>query len=254
LIVASVLLGSLCLSGATVAHAQQKRSLMDFKHAHPFGIGLTVYNQTQPYEIASLEVQFPGFDPSLLSDFQVENNTTNIHVRFDYWILPFFNIFGLIGDNSGTTRVNIGELDLGLPVDLDRLTIDTAGTTYGIGAVLAFGGETWFTTLAYDYTESDLDVATSSVRGQVVAPKFGLRTKSGAVWVGAMYQEAEEKHEGIFDLPFVGAVPFKVELNEAESWNYLLGATTGLSEHWVLILQAGFGERKSVLTTLQYRL
>jgi hypothetical protein len=243
----------LCLSGATVAHAQQKASLMDYKHAHPFGVGLTVYNQTQPYQITSLEVQFPGFDPNILSDFQVENRTTNLHVRFDYWLLPFLNIFGLIGDNSGTTRVNVGELDVGLPVDIGSLTIDTNGTTYGAGIVLAFGGETWFTALAYDYTETDLDVATSSVKGQVLTPKFGLRTKSGAIWIGAMYQEVDERHEGAFDLPFVGQVPFRVELNEAEPWNYLLGATTGFGEHWVLILQAGFGERNSVLTTLEYR-
>jgi hypothetical protein len=45
-----------------------------------------------------------------------------------------------------------------------------------------------------------------------------------------------------------------VELNEKESWNYLIGGTASLAEHWVLILQGGFGERDSALVTLEYRL
>jgi hypothetical protein len=234
-------------------HAQQKRSLKDFEIPNPFGIGMSFYSQTQPYQITSLQVQFPGFDPSVLSDFTVSNRTNSYHLRFDYWILPFLNVFGLVGDLDGKTRVNVGELDIGLPVDLGELTIDTSGTTYGVGLVLAVGGEKWFATVAYDYTENDLDVATSSVRGQVIAPKIGLRTKSGAIWIGAMHQDAEEIHEGVFELPFVGPVPFRVELEEAEPWNYLLGATTGIGEHWVVILQAGFGDRDSALVTLEYR-
>ena len=137
LIVTSVLIGGLLLSGPSFLYAQEKRSLKDFEIPNPFGIGLSFYNQSQPYEITSLEVQFPGFDPSLLSDFDVDNQTTSYHLRFDYWILPFLNIFGLVGDLDGRTRVNVGELDIGLPIDLGELTIDTSGTTYGVGLVLA---------------------------------------------------------------------------------------------------------------------
>ena len=39
---------------------------------------------------------------------------------------------------------------------------------YGGGATLAFGGKGWFATLTYDLTETDLDVATSSVSAWVV--------------------------------------------------------------------------------------
>jgi len=72
------------------------------------GLGLTVYNQTQPYEIASLEVQLPGVDPSTLENLGVDNETTSYHLRVDYWLLPFLNVFGLIGQIDGSTDV-LGE-------------------------------------------------------------------------------------------------------------------------------------------------
>ncbi len=252
-IVACVLLAGFLLLGTVPAAAQSNRSLRGVEIPNPLGIGLTFYNQTQPYEIESLEVEFPGLDPSLLEGFDVENETLSTHLRLDYWVLPFLNVFGLVGQIETKTTVDLGGLDIGLPVEINDLVVDTEGTVYGLGLVLAVGGEKWFATLAYDYTETDLDVATSSVSASVITPKVGLRLKRGAVWVGTMYQRAEEEHRGTFDLPFVGPVPFHVKLREKESWNYQIGATAGLSEHWVLILQGGFGKRQSALATIEYR-
>jgi hypothetical protein len=218
------------------------------------GLGLTVYNQTQPYEIASLEVQLPGVDPSTLENLGVDNETTSYHLRVDYWLLPFLNVFGLIGQIDGSTDVDLQGIDIGLPIGLNNLTIDYNGTVYGAGAVLAVGGAHWFGAVAYDYTKTDLDVATSSVQASIVTPKVGYHFKGGAVWVGAMYQDTQERHEGTFEVPYLGPIPFKVELNDQEPWNYLIGGTASLGGHWVLILQGGFGTRDAALVSLEYRL
>ena len=46
---------------------------------------------------------------------------------------------------------------------------------------------------------------------------------------------------------------FGSELEQAEDWNYVVGMIAGLSEHWNLNFEGGFGERKSILAYLEYR-
>lgn len=254
--VASILVVGILLSAPAIVGAQDAEpagGLRGVEIPNPLGLGLTLYNQTQPYRIESLEVQFPGLDPSLLQDFDVGNETTSYHLRLDYWVLPFLNIFGMVGSIDSSTTIGLSGLDIGLPISINDLTVSLDGTMYGAGLVLAVGGEKWFATLSYDFTETDLDVAESSVSAWVLTPHVGLRLSRGAVWVGAMYQRAQEEHRGVFDLPFVGQIPFHVTLRELEPWNYLIGGTAGLGEHWVLILQGGFGDRLSALASIEYR-
>ncbi len=234
--------------------AQSQTKLSDIEIPNKLGFGLSLYHQEQPYQIKSLELGIPGLDAPALENLPVENRTVSTHFRVDYWLLPFLNVFGLIGTIDSTTEVNLRGFDIGLPIGLDNLSIDIDGTVYGAGLVLAVGGKSWFGAVAYDYTNTDLDVATSTIEAQIVTPKIGLHFDGGAVWVGAMYQDVEERHEGTYDLPQIGPVPFKVVLEGREPWSYIIGGTAGLSDHFVLILQGGFGDRKSALITLEYRI
>lgn len=249
--VCAVVTAGCLLFGTTTTSAV---SLKDIEIPNKLGLGLSVYNQAQPYRIDTLQLGVPGLDPSLIEGLDVRNDTTSIHFRIDYWILPFLNVFGLVGNIEGQTEVDLQGIDIGLPIDIGNLVVPTDGTVYGVGLVLAVGGEKWFGAVAYDYTETELDVAESSVSAQIISPKLGLHFERGAVWVGAMYQDIEEKHVGVFDLPFGGEIPFDVTLTGSHPWNYVIGGTAGLSKHWVLILQGGFGKRKSALVTLEYRL
>jgi hypothetical protein len=99
-----------------------------------------------------------------------------------------------------------------------------------------------------------MEVTTSSVRAQILTPKIGLHFEGGAVYVGAMQQNVEEVHEGVYQLPFLGDVPYKVTLEAREPWNYTIGGVAGLTKHLVLNLQGSFGDRRSALIILQYRM
>jgi hypothetical protein len=220
----------------------------------PFGIGVTLYNQTQDYSIVTLQATLAGLDLGQLPDLEVTNRTETPHLKLDYWVLPYLNVFALVGDVDGKTTVDLSGVDLGFPLPITSLTVDYSGTFYGGGATLAGGGERLFATLTYDYTETDLDVSTSSVKAWVLTPKLGLHWgTTAAIWFGAMYQDAQEIHQGVFDIPYLGAVPYYVELEEKDSWNGVLGGSAELGEHWVLIMEGGFGNRKTALTSLEYR-
>lgn len=247
-----VMSATLAVCPASV-HAQAQQWGQGIELPRAFGIGVTVYNQTQEYDIQRLEVGLPGLDPSVLSDLQVDNDTSSYHLRLDYWLLPFLNVFALGGHIDGTTTVDLAGIDIGLPVPLSNLTVEYQGTVYGAGAVLAGGWDDWFVTVEYNYTRTHLDVATSSVKAWVAMPVIGYRVKGGAIWAGGMYQDTQEHHEGTFELPYVGEVPFDVDLTQKTSWSYLVGGTAAFSEHWLMILQGGFGPRNLAQVTMEYR-
>ena len=212
----------------------------------PFGIGLDLYHQTQDYELRNLRLDLPMIDLSQVSRIEIENATSEESFKADVWLLPFLNVFGIIGNVDGKTTVNPGP-------PLAELRVNYDGLVYGGGATLAVGGERFFGSISGLLTETDLDFAASSVSAWILTPRFGVRAKSVEFWVGAMYQEAEEHHRGRITVPFFGDVAYDVELEQKEPWNYLVGAGTDIADHWRLELEAGFGNRKHALLVLGYR-
>lgn len=218
----------------------------------PYGIGLTVYDQSQDYALDSLVLGLPGFGNLPLDRFAIDNRITDYNVQMDVWLLPFLNVFGLVGAIDGRTEVDFSRVPL--PFPLGKVRIDYGGTVYGGGMTLAAGGDIWFTSLSGVATAADLSGDfDSSADSLVVMPRLGLHNDRGSVWVGAMYLETEEKHRGTIELPFVGAVPFAVELEQQDRWNALAGLHANLGERWTLDLEGGFGARQSVSATVGWR-
>jgi hypothetical protein len=176
-----------------------------------WGVGVSYYNQTQPYEIDTLSIGLPGWDPALADGLPVDNDTTSMHATFDYWLAPYLNVMAMAGNIDGETAVATSSLPLPLP--LGDIMVDYSGFMYGAGLTLAGGWEKAFATLTAQYTNTDLDVADSSVKAWILTPKVGLSFDALAVWVGAMYQDAEERHRGTYTIPPLGAVPFDVTLH-----------------------------------------
>lgn len=245
------------LLALTLCHAAFAETPADRASGHrlpaPFGLGLTLYDQTQDYTVDRLTLALPGIDPTVAADLPVDNRTDSFHLKVDWWALPFLNLYAIGGKLDTTTTVRLGGLDLGLPIRLNDLKIDNDGWVYGGGATLVVGGAGWFASASTTYTTADLDVTDGSVEAWVMTPKIGLVVDRGAVWVGAMYQDTEERHTGTYEIPYLGVVPFDVVLGEATHWSGLLGGTVGLGEHLVLILEAGFGDRQSAMVSLEYR-
>ena len=220
----------------------------------PFGIGVTYYNQNQRYKVDHLEFLLPGAAGISSSQIGIENRIREANVQFDAWLLPYLNVFVMVGQINGHTDVDLGKVNLGLPFSLGKLAVNYSGTQYGGGLTLAAGGEGWFSSLTAVTTTADLGGDfDSKVEALVVMPRVGLVRDRGSVWVGVMYQKADEKHHGVFQLPYIGPVPFAVELSQKNEWNGLVGMHAELAKHWTLELEGGFGSRRSASTTLAYR-
>ncbi|MDX1380747.1 MAG: hypothetical protein R3233_06485 [Xanthomonadales bacterium] len=220
----------------------------------PWGLGIDFFTMDQDYNIDSLVLGIPGLsvDPSQLG---VTNEIQHFDLKLDAWILPFMNVFAIIGHMDGETDVDLSQAEVvGLPFPLTTLTVDYDGTVYGGGFTLAAGGERWFTSVTTTYTETSLSGDfDSSVEALTVQPRIGILRGGWSFWVGTMYLDAEEKHSGVIQLPVLGAVPFDVELGSADDFNFATGARYVFSEHADISLELGFGDREHTLFNYTYR-
>ncbi|MGQ9662527.1 MAG: hypothetical protein ACUVWX_09355 [Kiritimatiellia bacterium] len=227
----------------------------------PFGLGLTLHRQDQGYQIRRLRLQFqdaiiPDLDLGQASSVEVDNELFELDGQLDVWILPFLNLFVLLGNIEGKTSVGgtIVESFLG-----NSLVVEYDGIVYGCGATIAVGWKPFFASLTYTFTDTDLEEASSSVNAWVLTPKLGLANEHGAIWVGAMYQEAQEKQKGhrlinlFWPEPKVVWIDYDVELEQKRAWNYLGGLHVALGEYWHAELEGGFGERKQATLSATYR-
>jgi hypothetical protein len=217
-----------------------------------FGVGLTVYEQRQAYKIDRLSIGVPGFDNIPLSGLDIDNRIREVDGQFDAWLLPFLNVMVVGGHINGRTVVDFSSLSL--PFPLDRVTVDYTGEVYGGGVNLAAGNDRFFTSVSTLWTRTSLSGDfDSSADAFVAMPRFGIHDQRGAFWLGAMYQRTDEKHSGIIALPYVGPVPFRVQLSQKHEWNGLVGMHAALDKHWNLELEGGFGDRRSASATVTWR-
>ena len=216
-----------------------------------FGVELGYYWQQQPYDPNSVDVDFGyGWTDATDAVRAVDNELEEYHVMFDWDVLPFLNLFALVGAVDGTTDVRTN-----LPPPLSKAQFDYDGWVYGVGATAGYETERWFATLTAFYSLTELDV--NGIRGGdsekdafILMPRVGMIFGDWKVWVGAMYQSIDESYSGTLEnLP----VALDAELEQAEAWNYLVGAGYSFNEHWSLIAEAGFGDREQAAVGLRWR-
>jgi hypothetical protein len=234
-----------------------KDLLGDREFFAPWGVGIDVFTMGQDYSISSLEFQLPGageIDPSKVG---VTNDVQAFDIKLDVWVTPFLNVFGLVGRMDADTFVDLSSVTIpGLPVALPTLPVAYDGTVYGFGFNLFYGTDRWFAALNNTWTDTSLSGDfDSSVSSFTMQPKLGLIVDGWTAWVGGMYLDTDEKHSGVIQLPIpnLPPVPFKVELESLEKWNYAVGFGKIFSPRATLFLEIGFGDRNHTLFNFTYR-
>ena len=89
-----------------------------------------------------------------------------------------------------------------------------------------------------------------------VSVKASMGDLEGAFYIGAQYQDIDERRNGSVNFPIMGqSVPVGYDVvSEAEDeWNFLLGVNLKTGGNWNYGLEAGFSERKHLMATLNYR-
>lgn len=178
---------------------------LGFDLPNPNGFMITYANSAQDLTVSNL---FVGFSPDKLIGVdgiarfnQIQANVNAVTARYDFWLLPFINLYAIGGYITSETKVG-----LGLPFEMD-FTAHSEGPTLGWGAVVAGGIGSFVMsadyTNAYTWTGSTSEATTANVFGARVGHMFRFKKKPNknlVVLVGGQYLGINKSSGGDVDL------------------------------------------------------
>ncbi len=177
----------------------------------PFGIMFNVLAGKQYFQLNDMAVGFGNYSSATstnmidISDIVVfdrtELQTSTYNLRIDSWILPFLDVYGIVGQ---TKKANIN-IKLKQPFPLD-VTTEVLGTYVGYGAMLAGKVGPIFISLdanqTFTYNPRLDEPAIVSLSGFRAGPVFKIKDHpemNVTLWLGAMYSYFHGETEGSID-------------------------------------------------------
>lgn len=162
----------------------------------PVGGMLNYFTATQDIVIPEIAV---GFSDGLLPDIPLTDITnliefgelsaraTSINFRPDLWVLPFFNVYGIIGKAYAETTV-----ELTYPIKL-KTVAELQGTSFGFGTTGAGGLGKYFFVLDGNWVWTKMSNFEDPVRSNTFSFRVGRAFKLAknpesnfALWAGGM--------------------------------------------------------------------
>lgn len=142
----------------------------------PLGLNLNYFAVDQGIRISNLGLAVndgPVVDMSNVITFdETRSEGESINVRPDLWVLPFLNVYGIIGRTWARTSVAIAA-----PVAFTS-SAEMEGMTYGAGLTAAGGLQGFWFAFDTNRAWSDLDILTDLVGTRT----FGLRVGKNYRW------------------------------------------------------------------------
>lgn len=184
----------------------------------PYGVSLAYRDQDLNMDLTSFSVF--GLDPNLIAKFFDPEKTTakinakSVTLRGDVNILPFWNVFGYIGQIDINAKVktqfrgndepicvvdcNLLEIPEMDAVDLN-IPIHLRYSSVGVGTTLAVGYKNLFASATATYTKTKLDGADDWGDGiMTYQPLIGYQLPDyrAQIFVGAEYQDYDDYLDG----------------------------------------------------------
>ncbi len=241
----------------------------------PVGMNANVFYQEQDLMLDKLSVSSELYGP-FLQELEFKSNSLESKVitytlKLDTWVLPFLNVYTIIGSAKGETSISAEASHAYIPHDTlvsmfggeeflnFNYNMDYNGFTFGYGSTLAGGIDNLFGSLDVNYTDTNLDISDSSIKTLTITPRVGWIGNFGfmdsQIWVGTMYQDTTESVKGTAPSPGNPAqeINFDVTQEAKNNWNYLFGGRLDISKVWHMLLEVGAGDRTSIYGSFEYR-
>jgi hypothetical protein len=232
----------------------------------PFGIGVNVIFMERDISVTDVTVQVANRPPQSISDrfdFEVSNRTTLSMARLDAWVLPFLDVYLMLGetrtDTSLSTTFNLRP-PLGDPVPV---TVETDqkvdGPLYGGGATVVFGSDAWFAMADANYSRSDLDTFDGTIDAWFLSSRLGWhRTIDRCqvqLWGGLGYIDAKRTLTITTDLPVFGPTTVDVEQEPTDPLTYQFGGRLSVDRRWDAMVEVGsnFDDARMLILSGSFR-
>ena len=233
----------------------------------PLGIGVAAIYMNRDVEVTDVRVSFGDRPPQSISDradFSVRNATSLITTRADAWILPFLNVYGMLGHTDSEARlstiISIPTPGPGDPITTE-ITADStvSGLLYGAGLTAVVGVNDWFAMADANYGASDLDGFEGKLDVWLLSGRFGRVFNRGnrqfMAWGGVLYIDSERTITIKTDLPIIGETIVDVDQRPVDPLTYQLGGSMTINTRWHFLLEAGsnFDDATIVVGSATYR-
>lgn len=250
-----------------------------FELPKPLGLTGNVFSSKQNFDLPKLTVGGHGGGlldvGNLVRVTNVKIEETAWTARLDGWVLPFLDFYAVGGYVNGQGAV---ELRPGMfPILRSRgpkfdFKLEYEGPTVGLGGTLAAGFKPVkdrptivFGLADLNFTRTFLDFkhVVSSLDGvdvMVFSTRLGVRERivknsplgdlHVSLWGGAMYQGVQEVMAGtvgILDLNF------RANVEAVNPWNTIVGGRLEIGKHAVVTVEAGLGDRRSLMLEAAFR-
>jgi hypothetical protein len=159
----------------------------------PFGVGTTFTILTgRDIQVNDLSIGIDGAPPQSVSrfvDLGSESDVFNANLKLDTWILPFLNVYLLLGYVYNESRTNVHATVGSSEFDVDvETTLD--GFVGGGGLTLAGGYQDFFLVVDSNYSKTDIGFD-DRFRALTASLRAGFQGEIGdtpaQIWTGVAY-------------------------------------------------------------------
>jgi hypothetical protein len=179
----------------------------------PYSAGFSVqyFTQVSDLVIENLMVGFNGgnmYNVDELIRFDKARATASaVTIRPDIWLLPFLNVYGILGKTKASTEVGFGlwipdSTNTSQEVFTAGSTVDFNATSFGFGITPTIGIGGGFFALDMNVVWTDVPQLSQPARSFVIGPRLGKNFKlkkphqSIAVWVGGFRVNINSETDG----------------------------------------------------------
>jgi hypothetical protein len=237
----------------------------------PFPFGITAFYtlMSRNVNVTDVSVQFldqPSQSIDNFSSFAVRNTTSVEAIRFDTWILPVLNVYGLFGYANTNANLKTGlSIDRpvlpGPPVEMNlETTTKVNGPYLGIGSSLVAGYKSWFVLADANYGETWPDELNNSVNFTFLSVRSGLAGKLGTNnsirgWLGAAYLYSVTTLEMKVYSDVLEEVTVRVAQQPENPWTMQCGWMVGIGKRYEFMTELGsnFDDASVFVLTGSYR-
>ena len=232
----------------------------------PFGAGLTYLYMDRRIVVTDVRVGVNGEPPQSVSnylDLGSRSWTQNANLKLDAWLLPFLNLYALVGYvyNRSTTHATVTAPKLGGGSRTFEMSIPTTldGLVGGLGLTVAAGYQAFFLAADANYAQTDLGFDDRFHAG-VVSIRSGWNGKvSGRttqIWLGGTKWSTANTAKGTQEVPGVGTVHFEADQGPLNDTNADIGTSVFLSPGLHLFVDYGFNfdDVQTFIGGLTYRM
>ena len=208
------------------------------------GIGVNFIFLNRPTEITGVQagINNTGLNEVSHLDFSAPASVRTVMGRFDAWLLPFLNVYGMGGYIWNTSQVDV-TIDLEERPDTQITSNgELEGPTYGGGATLAGGYKWLFASADFNITYSKLDELSEFI-AKLYSVRLGWNGKAGhtpvRLYTGAEYWDTKRTISGSIPVGdgMVQTVEFAVDQQPVDPTTIIVGTAVTVSESFWLVLE-----------------